>query len=270
MCVKNLLIISLSLVSAMSSMSTVVLADGSFPSENSVSGYARLEREIEQDQEKSINAQHHNSRYYSTSQQQYEADAVLLYRQNSELQALAQEFQELEKASFRIEQLLHELEESKLRVARAENRHASTDALPIDNEQVDSAGIIEQKAFDIPLTQIEEDHRADRVRQEELLFVDKRIGVEMPIAIVRVPAAPLLAGPTPEREALYRAKEGEIVAIEKRFEEWYRVIHESGIRGWISADELLFGPDSRSLPGKIVRIHGYDISSDRNDWEPAS
>ena len=110
--------------------------------------------------------------------------------------------------------------------------------------------------------------------EEAALYVADRIKtvqdiLEMPIAIINAPAAPLFAGPNPELRVLYRAHKGEIVAVERRYEDWYRILHESGMRGWVLADDLLFGPDSRSLPGKIVRIKAYDIASDRSDWEPA-
>ncbi|MCI5064678.1 SH3 domain-containing protein [bacterium] len=105
---------------------------------------------------------------------------------------------------------------------------------------------------------------------DEGLFGDDRVHAGMPLAQLIQPAVPFRAGPGPRFEPLFRAGKGEQVAIEKRYENWFRVIHESGVRGWVTDRDILFGRNSRALPGKLIRIRAYDIETDRTDWERAS
>ncbi|MCB0319722.1 MAG: SH3 domain-containing protein [Bdellovibrionales bacterium] len=90
---------------------------------------------------------------------------------------------------------------------------------------------------------------------------------DMPLAELVAEAVPFRTGPAPSFSPLFRGVKGDIVSIEKRYENWYRVVHQSGIRGWVSSEDVLFGQNSRSLPGKVVRIRGYDAASDRTDWD---
>ena len=253
--------------------------DGTVEPLGNLNGYTRLERELRDEvQQTQVNGNTTSdiatrtriqSRYSTVEESRENPALTTLYRQQTELKTLARDFAELEKASLRLEELLREVEAEQEKIRTRTSTESSMQDVDSEEMTESQTPLTKIKAFDIPLTQIENDVRAQRVKHEELLFVDKRIGIEMPIAIINAPAAPLFAGPNPELRVLYRAHKGEIVAIEERYEDWYRIIHESGMRGWVLADDLLFGPDSRSLPGKIVRIKAYDIASDRSDWEPA-
>ncbi|MGA1191367.1 MAG: SH3 domain-containing protein [Bdellovibrionota bacterium] len=254
-------------------------ADGTVYSQDNLNGYTRLEQELsEEEQQTQVNKNTSSglasgtriqSRYSTVEDSRENPALTTLYRQQTELKTLARDFAELEKASLRLEELLREVEAEQEKIRTRSSTESSMQEIESEAMEESQTPLNKIKAFDIPLTQIENDVRAQRVKHEELLFVDKRIGIEMPIAIINAPAAPLFAGPNPELRVLYRAHKGEIVAIEQRYEDWYRIIHESGMRGWVLADDLLFGADSRSLPGKIIRIKAYDIASDRSDWEPA-
>lgn len=254
-------------------------ADGTVEPQGNLNGYNRLERELrDEEQQTQVSGNTTSdiatrtriqSRYSTVEEGRKDPALTTLYRQQTELKILARDFAELEKASLRLEELLREVEKEQEKIRTRSSTKSSIQDVDSEEIKESQTPLTKIKAFDIPLTQIENDVRAQRIKQEELLFVDKRIGVEMPIAIINAAAAPLYAGPNPELRVLYRAHEGEIVAVEQRYEDWYRIIHESGIRGWVLAEDLLFGPDSRSLPGKIVRIKAYDIASDRSDWEAA-
>lgn len=257
----------------------IAYADGSVYSQDNLNGYTRLEQELREDEQRTREssdtgaalASHAQvpSRYTTVTDNRENPALTTLYRQREELKTLARDFSELEKASLRLEVLLREVEEEQEKIRTRSTTGDARQHIKSEAANESEIPLTKIKAFDIPLTQIENDQRAQRVKKEELLFVDKRIGVEMPIAIINAAAAPFYTGPNPELRVLYRAREGEIVAVEQRYEDWYRIIHESGIRGWVLAEDLLFGPDSRSLPGKIVRIKAHDISSDRSDWEPS-
>lgn len=100
-----------------------------------------------------------------------------------------------------------------------------------------------------------------------LKFGSIEIRDDMPLALVSLKDTNLLSGPAPDFMTLTRVPLGTQVAIETRHEDWYRVITEDGIRGWVHSDVLLFGPDSRTLPTLYIKVRGYEPQSDRLDWE---
>ena len=85
-----------------------------------------------------------------------------------------------------------------------------------------------------------------------------------PLAVIASNEAPLLAAPTPEGNVLLSLAQGDSLVIEKRIENWYRIVTVSGVRGWIASEHLLFGPTHNSYPEKVVRLKGYDKEADRN------
>ncbi len=100
-----------------------------------------------------------------------------------------------------------------------------------------------------------------------LKFGSIEIRDDMPLALISLKDTNLLSGPARDYMTLTRVPLGTQVAIETRHENWYRIITEDGIRGWVHSDVLLFGPDSRTLPTLYIKVRGYEPESDRLDWE---
>ncbi len=83
-----------------------------------------------------------------------------------------------------------------------------------------------------------------------------------PLAIITSAQAPLFAAPSFDGAELASLEQGEALVIEKRLKNWYRIISQTGVRGWIRTEHLLFGPTHNSYPQKIVRLKGYDALAD--------
>ncbi|MCB0329614.1 MAG: hypothetical protein KDD70_08120 [Bdellovibrionales bacterium] len=211
-----------------------------------------------------------------------------LQAQQAELDTLAAEFESLDRKSrgmedridrvsetlidTRTENLLASLQTGELREILDED--SASDEVkakkPSEEQEGDKGEIVAEHQpipFDLPHTNVENPLRAVRQVNANKQYGSVRIPPSMPLAQLTAPIVQFRAGPAEHFESLFRAAQGEVVAIEKRYEDWYRIIHESGVRGWVQASNLLFGPNSRELPGKIIRIKAYDIGSDTTDWE---
>jgi hypothetical protein len=83
------------------------------------------------------------------------------------------------------------------------------------------------------------------------------------IATIVIDKAPLRVGPSKNESALYVLPRATEVTIEYRSGEWYRVITESGVRGWVYGSSLRFNVGVS--PVSAVRVGGV-----RGMYEPVS
>lgn len=109
--------------------------------------------------------------------------------------------------------------------------------------------------------------RVDTIVDGDILtFGGITIRDDMPLALVSLKDVSLVTGPGKEYMSLSQVPLGTRVAIENRADDWYRVITEDGIRGWMHSNVLLFGPDSRTLPTIHVKVRGVELEEDQADW----
>jgi hypothetical protein len=75
------------------------------------------------------------------------------------------------------------------------------------------------------------------------------------VASIAVESAPLRVGPGQRESALFVMPRHAHVTIEHRTGEWYRVITDSGTRGWVASNALVF--DAGVPPTSTVRVRGF-------------
>lgn len=81
------------------------------------------------------------------------------------------------------------------------------------------------------------------------------------VASVTVSKAAVRTGPSKGESMLFLLPEGSEVTIDRRSGEWYRVVTDSGARGWIYGQSLLF--DNGVPTGSAVRVKAV-----RSKYEP--
>jgi hypothetical protein len=83
------------------------------------------------------------------------------------------------------------------------------------------------------------------------------------VASIATDKTAVRTGPGKGESVLFVLSEGSEVTIDRRSGEWYRVVANSGVRGWIFGQALVF--DSGISPSSAVRIRAV-----RNRYEPTN
>lgn len=86
------------------------------------------------------------------------------------------------------------------------------------------------------------------------------------IATISADRAPVRVGPNRNESTIFTLDRFHQVRIELRSGEWYRIITNSGSRGWISGQALTFG-NVDSDPNSSVRIRGYNSKYEKAGFQ---
>lgn len=179
--------------------------------------------------------------------------------------------QQLRETRARIEELEHQLDESRSQLSLAETEVARLSAIS-DSKTRASLG-----KYNLPLPSAQNLPQAATRPAPAAPRAAARAPSTQPVAEVRPPApdadlhvatvsvekADLRLGPGKSHSALMSVRRGSRLMVEARQGEWYRVFAPNGDRAWIAAELVTFGDGASSLnDGSSVRVKGFKSSAE--------